>query len=105
MQPEDQPTVKRLGGKAQAAGDSSQALDAAELRQLALECGADDAGLVEVSRPGLDPQRDELLRSFPWTKTLVLFSVRRAREPVRGAPRSVANLEFHRAGHETRSRS
>jgi hypothetical protein len=23
-----------------------------------------------------------------------------AREPVRGAPRSVANLEFHRAGHE-----
>jgi len=51
MQPEDQPTVKRLGGKAQAAGDSSQALDAAELRQLALECGADDAGLVEISRP------------------------------------------------------
>ena len=23
-----------------------------------------------------------------------------AREPVRGAPRSVANLEFHRAGEE-----
>src|SRR4029078_9139621 len=64
MQPEDQPTVKRLGGKAQAAGDSSQALDAAELRQLALECGADDAGLVEISRPGLDPQRDELLRYY-----------------------------------------
>ena len=100
MQPEDQPTVKRLGGKAQAAGDSSQALDAAELRQLALECGADDAGLVEISRPGLDPQRDELLRYFPWTKTLVSFVVRMAREPVRGAPRSVANLEFHRAGHE-----
>src|SRR6185437_9884978 len=78
MQPEDQPTVKRLGGKAQAAGDSSQALDAAELRQLALECGADDAGLVEISRPGLDPQRDELLRYFPWTKTLVMQAVRRS---------------------------
>ena len=70
------------------------------MRQLALECGADDAGLVEISRTGLDPQRDELLRYFPWTKTLVSFVVRMAREPVRGAPRSVANLEFHRAGHE-----
>jgi hypothetical protein len=26
--------------------------------------------------------------------------VRMAREPVRSAPRSVANLEFHPAGHE-----
>jgi Fe-S-cluster-containing hydrogenase component 2 len=89
-----------LGGKAQAAGNSSQPLDAAELRQLVVACGADDAGLVEISRPGLDPQRDELLRYYPWTKTLVSFVVRMAREPVRGAPRSVANLEFHRAGHE-----
>jgi Fe-S-cluster-containing hydrogenase component 2 len=100
MQLEDHPTVKRLGARAQAAGVSRHSLDAAELRQLALECGADDAGLVEVSRPGLDPQRDELLRYYPWTKTLVSFVVRMGREPVRGAPRSVANLEFHRAGHE-----
>src|SRR4029078_12929410 len=100
MQLEDHPTAKRLGGKPQAGCDSSQALDAAELRQLALECGADDAGLVEISRPGLDPRCDDLLRSFPGTKALVSFVVRMAREPVRGAPRSVANLEFHRAGHE-----
>src|SRR4029453_1482718 len=100
MQLEDHPTVKRLGARAQAAGVSRLSLDAAELRQLALECGADDAGLVEISRPGLDPQRDELLRYYPWTKTLVSFVVRMGREPVRGAPRSVANLEFHRAGHE-----
>jgi len=64
MQLEDHPTVKRLGGKAQAAGNSSQSLDAAELRQLVVACGADDAGLVEISRPGLDPQRDELLRYY-----------------------------------------
>jgi hypothetical protein len=59
MQLEDHPTVMRLGGKAQAAGNSSQPLNAAELRQLVVACGADDAGLVEISRPGLDPQRDE----------------------------------------------
>jgi ferredoxin-NADP reductase/Fe-S-cluster-containing hydrogenase component 2 len=70
------------------------------LRRLARECGADDVGLVELARPGLDPQRDEILRNYPWTKSLVSIVVRMAREPVRGAPRSVANLEFHRAGHE-----
>src|SRR5262249_23603695 len=33
-------------------------LDAAWLRQLCLDCGADDAGLVEITRPALDNQRD-----------------------------------------------
>ena len=52
------------------------------------------------SRARPRPQRDEILRNYPWTKTLLSFVVRMAREPLRGAPRSVANLEFHRAGHE-----
>lgn len=71
---------------------------AAWLRRLARECGADDAGLVEISRPGLDLQRDEILKNYPWTKSLLSIVVRMCREPVRGAPRSVANVEFHRAG-------
>ena len=66
--------------------------------QLALDCGAADVGLVEIARPGLDPQRDELLRNYPWTKTLLSFVVRMTREPVRSPARSVANLEFHHAG-------
>ena len=79
---------------------STRQISAADLRQLALDCGSQDAGLVEIARPGLDPQRDEILRNYPWTRTLLSFVVRMAREPLRGAPRSVANLEFHRAGHE-----
>jgi len=98
MQLEDHPTVKRR--KADGESRSTPQLSAAELRQLALKCGADDVGLVELGRAGVDPQRDEILRNYPWTKTLLSFVVRMAREPVRGAPRSVANLEFHRAGHE-----
>jgi hypothetical protein len=61
--------------------------------------GADDAGIVEIARREFEPQRDEILRNYPWTKSLLSLVVRMAREPVRGAPRSVANLEFHRAGH------
>ena len=103
MNLEDHPTVLRLAGQVQDVEGQEQArtvLDGAWLRHLALQCGADDAGLVEITRPGLDPQREEILRNYPWTKCLLSFVRRMAREPVRGAPRSVANLEFHRAGHE-----
>lgn len=98
---EDHPTVKRLEAlSVETAGASYHApVSSAELREWALKCGAADAGVVEFSRPGLAPQREEILRNYPWTKTLLSYVVRMAREPVRGAPRSVANLEFHRAGH------
>ena len=98
MRLEDHPTVRKVSAKAQAA--SPRTLDAAWLRQLALDHGADDAGLVEIGRAALEPQRSEILRNYSWTKSLLSFVVRMAREPVRGAPRSVANLEFHRAGDE-----
>jgi ferredoxin-NADP reductase/Fe-S-cluster-containing hydrogenase component 2 len=102
MKLEDHPTVRGLSRNANEARGPEPAamtLDAGWLRRLALECGADDAGLVEIGRPGLAAQRDEILRNYPWTKSLLSLVVRMAREPVRGAPRSVANLEFHRAGH------
>ena len=73
-------------------------LDAAWLRQLCLDSGADDAGLVEISRPALDDQRDDILRYFPPTKTLLGFVCRLNREPIRSPARSVANLEFHHTG-------
>jgi ferredoxin-NADP reductase/Fe-S-cluster-containing hydrogenase component 2 len=100
---EDHPTVRRLSEQVKGGENQQRAeamLNGAWLRSLALDCGADDAGLVEIARPGLKPQREEILRNYPWTKSLLSFVLRMAREPVRGAPRSVANLEFHRAGHQ-----
>jgi ferredoxin-NADP reductase/Fe-S-cluster-containing hydrogenase component 2 len=100
MKLEDHPTVRHLAELDQRKPSAEAMLDGAWLRQLALDCGAHDSGLVELARAGLDSQRDEILRNYPWTKSLLSFVVRMAREPVRGAPRSVANLEFHRAGEE-----
>ena len=103
MKLEEHPTVRRLAQRNEGVDDEPRAeatLDGAWLRRLAKECGADDVGLVELSRPGLALQRDEILRNYPWTKSLLSLVVRMAREPLRGAPRSVANLEFHRAGDE-----
>jgi len=74
-------------------------LEAAWLRQLCLDSGADDVGLVEIGRPALDDQRDDILRFFPPAKTLLSFVCRMNREPIRSPARSVANLEFHDTGH------
>ena len=102
MDLENHPTVRRLvdNYKREERSPADRVEEGAVLRQLGRACGADDVGLVEISRPGLDPQRDEIRRNYPWTKSLLSIVIRMAREPVRGAPRSVANLEFHRAGEQ-----
>ncbi|HMF15788.1 MAG TPA: SCP2 sterol-binding domain-containing protein [Gemmataceae bacterium] len=75
-------------------------LEAAWLRQMCLEAGADDVGLVEIGSPLLDEQRDDILHYFLPTKTLISFVCRMNREPIRSPARSVANLEFHHTGDE-----
>src|SRR5262245_60252731 len=76
-------------------------LDAAWLRQLCLDAGADDVGLVAIDRPELDDQRGDILSLYPWAKALVSVVCRMNREPIRSPARSVANLEFHHAGDHT----
>jgi Fe-S-cluster-containing hydrogenase component 2 len=97
----EHPTVRRFHeqhGDRPVPAEVPKPLDAAWLRQLCLDCGADDAGLVDVGRPALDDQRDDLLRYFPATRTLLSFVCRMNREPIRSPARSVANLEFHHTG-------
>jgi hypothetical protein len=74
----DHPTVKAFYEKAaQAPAPSAPAkLDANWLRQLCREAGADDVGLVEIGRPALDNQREDILRYFPPAKTLLSFVCR-----------------------------
>jgi Fe-S-cluster-containing hydrogenase component 2 len=96
----EHPTVKAFHEKAAhaPAPPVSAPLDADWLRHVCREAGADDVGLVEINRPALDDQRDDILRYFPSTKTLLSFVCRMNRDPVRSPARSVANLEFHHTG-------
>lgn len=94
----DHPTVRHFHENTSSRSTPPTDLDAAWLRQLCLDCGADDAGLVEIGRPALDNQREDILRFFPPTKTLLSFVCRMNREPIRSTARSVANLEFHHTG-------
>lgn len=52
----DHPTVKRVT-EAGIAPARSKPLDAAWLRELVLDAGADDVGFVSIDRPELDDQR------------------------------------------------
>ena len=78
----------------------SNRLDSVWLKQLALDHGADDAGLVPIGDPGLDDQRADILKFYPQTKALLAIVCRMNREPIRNPARSVANLEFHSTGED-----
>jgi len=96
----EHPTVKRFQERSEAAtgGAAAASLEAEWLRGLCLEAGADDVGFVEIGRPELADQRDDILSFFPRTKTLISLICRMNREPIRSTARSIANLEFHHTG-------
>ena len=102
MKLDDHPTVKAFYAKASAAPAPAPAvpLDSGWLRQLCRDAGADDVGLVEIGRPALDHEREDILRVFPQTRTLLSFVRRLNREPIRSPARSVSNLEFHHTGDD-----
>lgn len=76
-----------------------QTLTALSLNELARHHGADDSGVVSIDDPLLAEDRPYILRAFPAARTLLVLLGRMNREPVRSPARSVANLEFHSAGH------
>jgi hypothetical protein len=81
MELEEHPTVRRIRLKTvPSVPPTKESLDAGWLKQLVLDAGADDVGFVEIGRPALDDQRQDILKAFPHTKTLISFVVRMNRE-------------------------
>ena len=105
---EQHPTVKQFRDREAAAapgplaspGVGPRVLDHAWLKKLSLEAGADDVGFVEIDRPALADQKNDILWAFPQTRTLIALVVRMNRENIRTPARSIANLEFHHTGDE-----
>lgn len=95
----DHPTVQAVRqNDGQQPDRGNERLDAEWLKKLVIEAGADDVGFVQIDRVELDDQREDILKAFPRTKTLISYVVRMNREPIRTPARSVANLEFHHTG-------
>lgn len=92
---DEHPTVIRVRSRPARPSSASPRITAQTLRKLCLDAGADDVGFVSIDRPELDDQRNDILRVFPGTQTLVSLICRMNRAPVKSVARSAANLEFH----------
>jgi len=103
----EHPAVRRFYEKNPGIGGPKpgRRLVAGAVRQQCLEFGADDVGFVEIGRPELDDQRDDILKMFPWAKTLVSLAGRINRENLRSPARSIASLELHEVGESLTSAS
>jgi epoxyqueuosine reductase QueG/putative sterol carrier protein len=99
MNLEAHPTVKwyRQRDATQPRADRSTRLDPQWLKGFCIEAGADDVGFVEIDRPAIADQRDELLDVFPATRTLICIAHRLHRENTRTVAHSATNLEFQQA--------
>jgi epoxyqueuosine reductase QueG len=76
----------------QVGGDRT--LSADELRTICLEEGADAAGFIEIDRKALSSERDDILRIFPGTKTVISLVKQANREGIRSPSLPVADWEF-----------
>ena len=75
-----------------------RSLDAARLRQVLIDAGADDAAAISLSREELDEERPHALGALPGARTLVSFCLRMNHDQLRSPARSLANNEFHHTG-------
>src|SRR3954453_15254669 len=98
----EHPTVKHFYEVSVDRAETSrpQLLDAASLRRICLDAGADDVGFVERGRPEIADQEADIESVFPKTRTLISFAMRMNRENIRTPARSISNLEFHHTTDE-----
>jgi len=88
---------------AQASGKpiANKTLAASELRSVCIEAGAADCGFVEVSRPALDFERQDILDVYPRTRTLIALVFALNPENMRSKVRNMSSSEFHEVSDES----
>jgi len=70
---DEHPSVRRVKAKDTATDSPRQPIASEALRQVALECGADDCGLVAMDDPALVQEREHVLACFPATRMLLVI--------------------------------
>ena len=95
MKLEDHPTVKWYRQKTQGQNRKVQSkLDADRVKQVLLDAGADDVGIVEIDRGELAEHREGILAAYARTKALASIVCRLNPENIRSLSRSASDLEF-----------
>jgi len=91
------PTARALHARAKVAAEP---LTLERVRSIALEAGADDVGVVSLAHPDLVEEVPYARRALPSARSVVSLVLRTHADDIRSPQRSVANLEFHRAGQD-----
>ena len=101
MELSDHSTVKRYLEKKETSPkiETQNILDSDMLKKLAMEVGADDAGLVSIDDPSLADHRQDILSIFPKCKSLLSLVCRLNRSNVRCINRSVSDTEYIQTFH------
>lgn len=95
MKLDDHPTVKRYRLRTvNSSLESGAPLEAAFLKGLCLEAGADDAGFASMSNSPFEEEWGEIRSAFPSGKSLVSIVCRLNPVSIRSLSRSAADLEF-----------
>lgn len=76
---------------------TDQKLSHIALRKICKECGADDAGFVDIMRESLQPQRTKILEIFPKTRSLISLAVFLNPENTRTPARNLTSFDVHLA--------
>ena len=102
----DHPTVKAYKeGRLESARLPGK-LKTTQLKQMALEAGADDAGIIDLSRKALADHRQDLLTAMPDTQSVMALVFRVNQNHLKSTAHSVADFEFKQvwtdANHTTR---
>jgi epoxyqueuosine reductase QueG len=92
---QDHLTVRTLKARNGVGPYNTEPVDADWLREVALECGADDVGFVALDNPAVAGERDYVREALPGAESLVAICLRSNRENMRSVARSVASHELY----------
>jgi ferredoxin/putative sterol carrier protein len=80
--------------------NASATYSSMDIKKICFEEGVDDVGLVEIDRKELGHVREDVLRLYPKTKTIISICKRMNPENIQSISRSLANNEFHKTNDD-----
>jgi len=73
------------------------------IKEICLNAGADDVGLVDLDREPVQKEKEGVLHVYPLTRSIVSIITVNNRENIQSPARYVANEEFHHTGDKISS--
>lgn len=94
MDLKEHPTAKAYLKNEKRHHNATKVLESSQLKAIAEECGADDAGLVDIQRETMKPYLKDLLWTMPGVKTISVLAWGLSQAQIQSQTHSLADIEF-----------